>query len=97
MIMEQVLLDDIVERSFAEHEHAIEGFFFDGAYKAFTMGIEIGTPWRQEDGFHPAALEQSIESLGEFGVPVVEHIAFPQQESRMVKIFERVFSAPFLF
>ena len=33
----------------------IEGFLFDRAYKAFTMGIEIGTSWRQDDRFYPAA------------------------------------------
>ena len=44
MVVGQILLDDIVERSFTEHKHAIKGFFFDGVCKAFTMGIEIGTP-----------------------------------------------------
>jgi hypothetical protein len=45
------------------------------------MGIEIGTSWRQDDGFYHAALEQSIERLSEFDVPIVEQIAFPQEAS----------------
>jgi hypothetical protein len=30
MVMDQVLFGHIGERSFAEHEHAIQGFFCDG-------------------------------------------------------------------
>ena len=77
MVMCQVLLDHRGQRSFAEHKHAIEGFFFDGPDEPFAVGVQIRAPGRQDERFYIAALEQAIEHLGEFGVPIVDEILFP--------------------
>ncbi len=80
MVMCQVLLDHRGQRSFAEHKHAIEGFFFDGPDEPFAVGVQIRAPGRQDERFYIAALEQAIEHLGEFGVPIVDEISFPEEE-----------------
>ena len=44
------------------------------------MGVQIWTPRRQENGVHTIVLEQRIKRLREFGVPIVDEIAFAQEE-----------------
>jgi hypothetical protein len=72
IIMHQILLDHIRQRSLAQDECLIEGLLLDGAHKPFTAGVEIGTPWWQDDGLHATVLQQLIERLCKFGVPVVQ-------------------------
>jgi hypothetical protein len=57
MIMGQVLADDMVEATFTEYGRLMESFLFDRAHEPFTVGVEVWTPWRQEDGFDTAILE----------------------------------------
>ena len=44
MIMGQVLLDRIRQGTFPEHDHLRKGFLFDGAYKPFTVRVQIWAP-----------------------------------------------------
>ena len=69
-----------MQRSLAEHEHAIKSFFFDGPDEPFAVGVQIRTAGRQEERFHTAVLQQRIKRLREFRVPVVDQVAFAQQE-----------------
>ena len=64
-----------------QDECLIEGLLLDGAHKPFTAGVEIGTPWWQDDGLHATVLQQFIERLCKFGVPVVQQIPLAQQKS----------------
>ena len=80
MIMSQILVDHIMERSFAKHEYAIEGFLLDRAHEPFAVGVQIRTAGRQADRFHPTILEQGIKRLRELRVPVVDQIALAQEE-----------------
>jgi hypothetical protein len=41
VIMSQVRSDHIPKRGFTHHDHPVECFLFDRAYKALAMGIEI--------------------------------------------------------
>jgi hypothetical protein len=53
----------------------------DGAHEPFTVGVQIGTPWWQDDGFHATVLQQRIERLGIFGIPIAHQIPLAQQKS----------------
>ncbi len=44
VIVAQILADRLIEGAFTQHDHPFQGFFLDGAYKPFAMGIEIRTP-----------------------------------------------------
>jgi hypothetical protein len=54
VIMYQVSSDHITKRGFTHHDHPVECFLFDRAYKALAMGIEIGTAWRQHNRLYTA-------------------------------------------
>jgi hypothetical protein len=41
MIMCQILVQHIMERSFPQQEYLTKRFRFDGSHKPFTMGVEI--------------------------------------------------------
>src|SRR5262245_28486343 len=80
MIMGQVLADYMVERPFAQHHHLLQGLLLDGAHEPFAMGVEIWTPWGQDDWFYPAIPQQVVKRLGVFRVTVMDEIPFAQQE-----------------
>jgi hypothetical protein len=80
MIMCQILANHVMERSFSEHKHLLQCFILDGAHEALAVGIEIRTPWRQEDWLHLTILEHAIKRPGEFGVPVMDQEPFAPQE-----------------
>ena len=80
VIVAQVLLNRIIQGLFTQDHHLTQGLPFDGAYKSFAIGIEIWTSRGEEDGFHPACLEQSVKGLGELRVPVVDEVALARQE-----------------
>src|SRR5262249_8237228 len=46
MIMVQVLVDDIIEGAFTDHDHLLQGFLLDGTDDPFAVRIEMGTPRR---------------------------------------------------
>src|SRR5215211_2622667 len=41
MIVCQVRLEHIAKGCLTDHDHLLQGFFFDRAYKPFSLGIEI--------------------------------------------------------
>src|SRR4029453_11929783 len=79
MVVGQVLMDRIRQGTFTQYHHRIEGLLLNGAYKPFTVGMQIRRPSGQEERFHTAALQQSIKYLREFGISVVDQIPFPQE------------------
>src|SRR6266446_850861 len=81
MIVGQVLVDRIRQGAFPQQDHLLQRLLLDGAYKPFAVGVQVRTARRQEERFYPTVLEQCIERLREFRVPVVDQVAFPQQES----------------
>src|SRR5262249_26278214 len=46
----------------------------------FAVGVQMRTPGRQENGFHTTVLQQRIKRLRAFGVPIVDQMAFAQEE-----------------
>src|SRR5713101_1567926 len=80
MIVGQVLVDRIIQGTFTQYHHLTQGLLLDGAYKPFTVGIQIRRPGGQDERFHTAALQQPIKRLREFGVPIVDEISFPEEE-----------------
>src|SRR6266542_3189747 len=79
MIVSEVLVDHVRQRGFAQHHHALQSFLLDGAHKPLAMGIQIGTPGRQDEGVHPAVLKEGIKRLRELRVSVVDQIALAQE------------------
>src|ERR687893_290417 len=61
MVMDQVRLDHRAEHCLSDHNHLIQCFVFDGAHKPFAMGIEIRTPWGQDDWFYTAIPQQVVK------------------------------------
>jgi hypothetical protein len=63
MIVGQVLMDHIIQSTFTQYDHLIEGLLLDGAHEPFAVGIQIRTAGWQEERFHSTALEQAIKHL----------------------------------
>jgi hypothetical protein len=74
MRVAHILVGCIRQRAFTQHQHLLQGLFFDGAHKPFTIGVEIWTARRQDDGLHPADLEQAITCLCELCIPIMDQI-----------------------
>ena len=49
MRVAHILVGCIRQRAFTQHQHLLQGLFFDGAHKLFTIGVEIWTARRQDD------------------------------------------------
>jgi len=81
MIVSEVRVDDTTEGAFTHHDHPFQGLILDGADEPFAVGIQIRAPGRQDDRFYAAGLQEPVERLRELRIPVVEQIAFAQQES----------------
>jgi hypothetical protein len=81
MIMRQILPQNIAERILAQDHHLMKRFLFDRAHKPLAMGIQIGTPRGQDDGFHAARLQQTVKGLGEFRISVVDQVPLTQEET----------------
>ena len=41
VIMDQVLLDRIIQGTFTQHDHLLQGFLFDRAHKSFAVRVEV--------------------------------------------------------
>jgi hypothetical protein len=80
MIVGEVLVEHTIQGAFPQYDHRRQGLCLDGAYEPFTVGIEIRTPWRQDEWLHATVLEQAIKGLREFGIPIVDQIPFPEEE-----------------
>ena len=80
MIVSEVLVNRIRQRLFAQHHHMIQGFLFDRAHEPLAMGIQIRTLGRQDNGVHPAVLEEGIKRLRELRVSVVHQVALAPKE-----------------
>jgi hypothetical protein len=89
-MMGQVLADHMVERPFAQHHHLLQGLLLDGAHEPFAMGIEIRTPWGQDDYSRFAQiwvvslgyLDRSVQAE-DIGVPIdrVDQHTVPERET----------------
>src|SRR5712691_10242243 len=81
MGMAHVLLDHVVERSFTTHAYASEGVCFDRADAPLTVGVEMGTPRRHEEGLHPMVLAHHIKRLGALRVSGMDQRRLPQEDA----------------
>ena len=80
MRVNQVLVDRVRQRLFAQPHHMIQGFLFDGAHEPFAVGIQIGTPRGQDNRLHAIVLQQPIKGRRALRVSAMDHVSLAHKE-----------------
>jgi hypothetical protein len=81
VIIRQVRLEDVAKGRFSNHVSLLQSFLFDRAHEPFAVGIEIRTPWRQDDGLNAAGAQHPVEAMHKIFVSGMKQIPFAPQEA----------------
>ena len=81
MIVNQVLLDGISERSFAEEDQSIQNFVFDTFHESFHIGIHVRASRRDLHGLNVDIGQDPAERLTETSIVIHDQMTLAIQES----------------
>ena len=80
MIMRQILRQHNAQRLLTQDDHLMKYFLPDRTHKPLTVGIEIQTPWGQDDWLDAAGAQYPVKAMHQFFISVVDQLSCAQQE-----------------